>query len=224
MKLILIILFALAAFALLLYFMPFKMKIKVLRKENDDYIRFRVYTLYGLVHHTFELPSLDIVFVNNRPAIKYKAKLEKSKTNKLLKSISKIFSVDDFNHIKKYFRHDPVLLQRMVHYWSKKLFIKDFYLRLQYGFEDAALVALLYGAIWTLWGALLSIAENNFNFTTKELRLEPVFDRSVFNIEFSCIIKFKFGNIINTGIMVLKRVLERRKANKALNRDLNMNQ
>ena len=224
MKLTLIILAALAVFMLLLYFMPFKMKIKMLRKNNDDYIRFRVYTLYGLIHHTFELPSLDIVFVNNRPAIKYKAKLEKSKTNKLLKSISKIFSIDDFKNIKKYFRHDPILLRRLYQYWSKKLFIDDFCLKLQYGFEDAALVALLYGTIWTVWGTLISFAENNFNFTTKELSLIPVFDRSIFSIEFSCIIKFKFGNIINTGIMVLKRVLERKKAEKILSKNLNMNE
>lgn len=223
MKLFLIILFVATAFMLLLCLMPVKIKFKLLRKENDDYIRMRVYTLYGLIHHTFELPSLDIVFVNNRPALKYKAKLEKSKTNKLLKSVSKIFSVDDFNNIKKYFRHDSILLRQLYAYWSKKLLIRDFGLRLQYGLEDAALAAVLYGMGWTLLGTLVSAAENNFNFTTKELVIEPAFDRQLFAIEFSCIIKFKFGNIINTGIMVLKRVLERRKASQAPNKDLNMN-
>jgi uncharacterized protein YgfB (UPF0149 family) len=51
LKLFLIILLVVATFALLLYFMPVKIKLKMLIRDNEDEITLRVYTLYGLIHH-----------------------------------------------------------------------------------------------------------------------------------------------------------------------------
>lgn len=218
---LLIVLSVVVVIALLLFLMPISVKLKTIRKNEDDVIIVRLKTLYGLLNIKFELPKLDITFVNNRPALKYKAELESNKTSKLWKKVSKIFTADDFQNVKKYFHHDPVLLNRLKNYWSKKLHIEDFSFILKYGTSDAALTALLYGTAWTFLGTLLSIIDNNLNFKAKNILITPYFDKETFAVEFSCIIKFKFGNIINTGIMVLKRRRELKKAKHSVGNSLN---
>lgn len=191
-----------------------------IRRNEDDIVVIKVKTLYGIINLKFEIPFLDIVFINKKPALKYKADIESNKTNKLLKRISKIFSVDDFKNIKKYFRHDPIFLQQMKRYWSEKLSIIDFYLVLKYGTNDAALSALIYGALWTVLGTLLALMDNYLKFTTKDIRVIPCFDCETFKLEVSCIIKFKFGDIINTGIMLIRRRMQRKKTEQRLNNTL----
>jgi hypothetical protein len=200
--------------------MTIRIKLKTLRVNEDDIILIRVKTLYGLVNIKFEIPFLDIVFINNKPALKYKAEVESNKTSKLWKQISKIFTVDDFNNMKKFFHHDPVFLQMMKTYWSKKMNIYDFSFILKFGTNDAALTALIYGACWAIIGSLLAILSNNLNFNTKDIIITPYFNKESIDIEFSCIIKFKFGDIINTGIMLLRRRIQRRKIEQQLKNTL----
>jgi len=218
----LIVILLLAALAALLYVMPIRIKLKTIRKDKDDLILVRVKTLYGIVNIKFEVPLLDIVFVNNKPALKYKAEIESNRTSKLWKKISKIFTVDDFNNIKKYFHHDPVFLKMMKDYWSAKTSVYDFTFILKYGLSDAALSAVLYGLAWTVLGAIMAIAKNNLNLSIKHLIITPCFDKETFNVELSCIIKFKFGDIINTGIMVFRRRIQRRKIKQELKDNLNL--
>jgi hypothetical protein len=200
--------------------MTIRIKFKTIRVNEDDIVLVKVKTLYGIVNIKFEIPFLDIVFINGKPALKYKAEVESNKTSKLWKKISKIFTVDDFKNIKKYFRHDPVFIQKMKEYWSKKLVIYDFSLILKFGTNDAALTALIYGTCWAILGSVLAILSNNLRFNTKDIIITPYFDKEFIDVEFSCIIKFKFGDIINTGIMLFKRRIQQRKINEGLKETL----
>lgn len=216
LKAIIILLLVIVILSILFYLMPIKIKFKISRVKDDDIIIIRVKTLYGIVNVKFEVPLLDIVFVNNKLGLKYKAKVQSNKTNKLWKKLSKIFTVDDFKNIKKYFHHDPVFFQKMLDYWTNKLTIKDFSFILKYGTNDAAFTALLYGAIWAILGPVLALLSNNLRFSTKNIIITPHFDSEIINIEFSCIIKFKFGDIINTGIMLFRRRIQNRKIRQEL--------
>jgi hypothetical protein len=201
--------------------MPVRIKLKTVRRNNDDMISVKIKTLYGIMNVNFEVPLLDIVFVNNKPALKYKAKIESNKTSKLWKKVSKIFTVEDFQNLKKYFHHDPELLHQMKNYWMKRLAIYEFTFILKYGLSDAALAAILYGFAWAAIGPLLALLQNNLRFTIKDVTITPYFDRETFMAEFSCIIKFKFGDIINTGIMVLRRRAQRKRIEHGLKEKLN---
>lgn len=208
LKAFIMILIVIVFIAIMFYIMPIRIKFKTIRVKDDDIILIRVKTLYGIVNIKFEVPFLDIVFINNKLGLKYKAKVESNKTNKLWKKISKIFTVDDFKNIKRLFRPDHVLFRRMKDYWSKKLIINDFSFILKYGTSDAAFTALLYGTFWAIVGSVLAILNNNLRFNTKDIVITPYFDRETVNVEFSCIIKFKFGDIINTGIMLFRRRIQ----------------
>ncbi len=104
-----------------------------------------------------------------------------------------------------------MLLKKLKNYGSRKLSIHDFSLILTYGTEDAALSALIYGLLWGIIGSLLSILSNNLIFSTKDILITPYYNREEVNFEFSCIIKFKFGDIINTGIMLFRRNIQQKK-------------
>ena len=216
LRIFIILLIIIALISFLLYLMPIKIKFKSSRVEDDDIIIIRVKTLYGIVNVKFEVPFLDIIGVNNRLGIKYKAKVQSNKTNKLWKRFSKIFTAHDFKNIKRYFHHDPVFLHKMLDYWSEKLAIYNFSFIIKYGTNDAAFTALLYGTLWTILGPILAFLYNNLRFTTKDIIIIPYFDRETINIEFSCIIKFKFGDIINTGIMLFRRRIQRKEMKQEL--------
>lgn len=201
----LIVVLAIVLIAVLLYFMPIRIKLKTIRKDENDVIAIGLKTLYGILNLKFEVPFLDIVFVDGKLALKYKAEVESAKTSRLLKQFNKIFTAGDFQNIKKYFRGDKEFLHHVLTYWSRVLTVNDLSIIIKYGLTDAALAAWIYGAIWTVLGTILSLVKCNINATTKDIVVIPYFDRETFHIEFSCIIKFKFGNIINTGIMALKR-------------------
>lgn len=216
LKVLIIFLLIIAFISIAFYLMPIKIKFKTSRVKDDDIIIIRVKTLYGVVNMKFEVPFLDITFINNKLGLKYKARVESNKTNKIWKKISKIFTIDDFNNIKRFFHHDPVFFQKMIDYWSSKLIIKDFSFILKYGTNDAAFTALLYGVVWAILGSVLALLNNNLRFSTKDIIITPYFDNETINIEFSCIIKFKFGDIINTGIMLFRRRIQNRKIRQEL--------
>jgi hypothetical protein len=196
--------------AILFYFMPIKIKLKTVRVNDDDNVLITVKTLYGIVNLKFEVPFLKIVIIDNKLSLKYKAKVESNKTNRLLKRLSKTFTIGDFNNIKRFYAYDPEFFLRIKNYWFRNLIIDDFSLNLKYGTSDAAFTALLYGTLWGIFGSVLAILNNNLRFHSKDIVITPYFDRETFNIEFSCIIKFKFGDIINTGIMFFRRHKQRK--------------
>lgn len=210
LKAFIIILILIVFLAIMFYVMPIKIKLKTIRVKDDDTILIRIKTLYGIVNIKFEVPFLDIVFVDNKLSLKYKAKVVSNKTNKLWKKLSKVFTVDDFKNMKRFFHHDPVFFRKLRNYWSNRLIINDFSFILKYGTSDAAFTALLYGTFWAILGSILAIVNNNLRFSTKDIVITPYFDRETINIEFSCIIKFKFGDIINTGIMLFRRRIQRK--------------
>lgn len=205
LKFLIIAIGILVLFTIALISMPIVTNLKTMRDNEDDLMIIQIKTMYGIINMKFEVPMLDIVFVNNKPALKYKAEIESNRTSKLWKKVSKVLSINDINHMREYFKHDTILYHRLTNYWLKKLFIHDLSIVLKYGTSDAAFSALIYGAAWTILGALLTFLKCHLNLTTKDILVTPWFDKEGFNLEFSCIIKFKFGNIINTGIMVLKR-------------------
>lgn len=205
------ILLGIGIIGLLLYFMPIQIKLKIIRKKEDDLILIRYKSLYGILNLKFELPMLDIVFVNGKLSLKYKAEIESNKTNKLFKSFSKIFTPDDFQNIKRYFTGDKILLRRIVDYWLKHIVLRDLSIIIKFGLIDAALTAALCGVVWTLLGGMLSIMRSMLDMTTKNIVVAPIFDDEKLEAEISCIINFRLGDIINTGILVLKRHRELKK-------------
>lgn len=205
---IIYIIICLGLIGILLHFMPIQIKFKVIKKNEDDAIIVRLKTLYGLLNLKFELPMLDIVFIDGKLALKYRAELESNKTNKLFKRISKIFSTQDYNKVKKLFHHDPILINRLKKYWFRHIKLRELSLIFKLGMYDATMTALACGIIWTVLGTFLSILKANLDLTTKTLKISPIFDKEDFELEISCIINFRLGNIISTVIMVFKRSRE----------------
>ncbi len=220
---ILYILICLGLIGILLYFMPIQIKLKIIKRNEDDAIITRMRTLYGLLNLKFELPMLDIVFVNGKPALKYRAEVESNKTNKLFKRISKIFTVKDYYKIKKLFHHDAILLNTLKKYWFKHIKIRELSIMLKLGIYDATLTALTCGTVWAVVGTSLSIIKANLDLTTKAIEISPVFDKEGFELETSCIINFRLGNIINTVIIVFKRSKEIKKKSLSQEAPLNVN-
>lgn len=215
------ILIGLVLIGYLIYIMPIQIKIKFIRKNEDDVFLLRYKSLYGLLNLKFELPMFDIVFVDGKPSLKYRAQVGSNKTNKIFKRISKIFTKSDIDNLKKYFRHDPVLLSRLKRYWFKHMNIRSLSIILKFGLINATVTAMLCGITWSILGTVLAILKNNLDVTTKDIKVAPIFDKEAIETEFSCIINFRLGDIINTGIMVLKRRREIKKKKAASEKQVN---
>ena len=196
----------------LIYFMPIKINIKTIKKNEDDVLIIRPSLLYGIINLKFEFPYLNLVIENLKPKLEYDAQLETNKSGNVLKKKEKKFSIEDFKKLYKYYLKNKEFFTLYYTFMKSKYKVRDFNLIVRFGTDDVALTAYLYGVAWIALGSLLSFASNIFNMEFEKIKIEPVFDKTIFKMEFNCIIMWKMGHIINTGIKIAWVMLKRKLA------------
>lgn len=66
----------------------------------------------------------------------------------------------------------------------------------RFGAENAALTALLTGAIYGLYGSAVSVLSHFLEVRNVNIEVKPVYNRFYFDFRFQCILKFKIANAI----------------------------
>lgn len=109
-------------------------------------------------------------------------------------------------HIRTYLyafdRAKPWLKMSFKH-TSKNLKLKQVYLEIEQGTGDAALTAVLHGAVWSILGSMNSILSNTFNVEWKKINTIANFSNKLLKIEFNCIFCIRIANIIYVAITLL---------------------
>ncbi len=75
-----------------------------------------------------------------------------------------------------------------------------FYLKGIYGFGDPAYTAISYGIIWSI----LSVIISSFKIKEPVIKLTPDCNHKLFEMHIESIFSITIGNIIRTGIFILK--------------------
>lgn len=205
-----IYLLILLGIVLLVAFMPIRMIITTVQRNNNQLIVIKVKSFYGLLNLKFEIPYMDLIIKGIRPALQFNAKLETGTGKKLIDK-NKILTLFEGNKIIKFYKASPISFNKLMKYTLRKTKIKDFFLNFTLGTEDAYYTALLYGVLWSIIGSIVSLRTNKINMTIQDISIIPAFDKKTFQYELSCIITIKAGHIIIVGIKALPVLLNARK-------------
>jgi len=168
------------------------------KKLNDnDVIIAHLSTFYGIIRYKIEMPLSDFISkINNN--------IEKFKHRSIKRSETKPKNFFDFFDIIENFTSTYKLYKKSTDYLIKKIYIKDFSINIEYGFNDAYIAAICYGFFYILITNFLIYIQSFMNLHVKDIMIKPEFNKEVLNMEFNCIIGIKIGHIISALKMFIK--------------------
>lgn len=207
MNLIWYIFFFFIAMILLLIFSQVRIHILINKQKKNDYIQLDFYLFYNLIKFKKKIPV--ILFESFSEGIKFKSesdilgtsddntkkdritpdkyKLWRKQFNRLIRNVDNLHQI-----IKGFLRHVYLDLYK----WESVV-----------GTGDAMHTGLVAGFIWTGKGIILALTSNYVVFTKKpDISVKPVFNKKVYNSKFECILRFRVGYVILTGISLLLRL------------------
>lgn len=188
---------------LLLYLMPVTISIEVKRVKEDDNITIGVRTLYGLLKLKSEIPFLELILKNGRPAVKYKVEVADNKRSRLFARFTKLFSLTEGGDILRLLRAHKRRILSALKYIVMKTEVREFDLKFTLGTGDAASTGILYGAAWIVIGGIMSLTRSCMYISRPSIVVVPIFNKAELHVDFNCIIRMRTGHIINTGIRVI---------------------
>lgn len=201
--LIVIIVLIILILFILLYIMPLKIQIfyKLINKSNELEIYFK--TMYGLINYKIDIPYLKMK-LGDKPGIKYKINLEGTKNKEDIVNNKKKLSIEEF---KKSINRSKITYEKyknVIKYFINKVFIKELKLNTEYDFEDAAVTGITAGILHSIESNILLWILKYKKIENYRFNINPLFKQeNIIHINFSCIIQFKLGHIINGSIKSL---------------------
>ena len=140
--------------------------------------------------------------------------------NKKLKIKKPSEKVLESNRIMHFIKSIKIRDLRLIIYKISKLKLKPILIlntKLEYGLDDAALVAILYGTIHSVYGFMYLLLRNFVKVKNIDFKVTPHFEESDFNMEILSIIYMNLAKIIYMAFMMsicLARIsIKRRKRN-----------
>jgi len=191
---------------LLVIFSEVKIHILINKQRKNDYVQLNFFLFYNLIKFNKKIPV--IVFESFSEGIKYKSESNISGASDTNAKKDRV-TPEKFKLWKKQFSR---LIRNVdnLHLVIKR-FLKHVYLDLYkwesiVGTGDAMHTGLVAGFIWTSKGIILALTANYVVFTKKPIIfVKPIFNKQVYNSRFECILRFRVGYLILTGISLLLR-------------------
>lgn len=182
---------------LTLYIMPVNISISIKNYNSNVRITLGLKTLYGLLNLETGIHVLKLTFENGKPIIKYESEVAEGERSLHLK-------IRDLLRKYEYKRN---IVDSPLKHIIKKILIKNFYLKLGMGTDDAAMTGVLYGTAWIIIGSIMTLTGSHVKIKAPRIVIVPVFGRVSLSIDFSCIIRIKTGHIINAGIRAIPALI-----------------
>lgn len=191
---------------LLLWLIVFVVEIKAvidyIRNEGNEWIKFVFYTRHGILRYEYKVP------LAKKEGDKVKFKLVKGQAKEMQGGSEKNEKLMPFDILKKYISartyikdHKSLFLD-VIRYLDKKNIHVELSLRLKQGTGDAALTGIACGLIWSAAGIITSYISRYLKVFSEKIEVTPCFDKSIFEVDASCIFHVRLVNII----VVLKKI------------------
>ena len=88
-------------------------------------------------------------------------------------------------------------------YMKTKIIVNNFSVRTRVGTGNAAATALASGGFYTAFHLITLHLQNYYRLGKQKLKVIPYFNGPLFDLDLDCIINFKIGHIIITGIKII---------------------
>lgn len=204
MKWLFLISAVLIAVLLLLIFTKIRVHFSYKRVQKDDQIHMKMSAWYGLLHYTLKVPvikkdaeatALIVDKEESMPNETKKESTEKITAEELLNGLSDLLTL--IHHI--------VGLHRIIRNFLGKIQVKDFTWHSVVGTKYAAQTGILTGNCWILKGSIIGLLTTYLNFRVMPIyTITPDFYQKQANTSISCILEFRIGQAILTGIKLLR--------------------
>jgi len=192
---------------LILYLMPIEISTNIEKHSNNVKIALGLKTLYGLLNINTEIPVFKLTFENGKPVLKYKVEVANKERSRLLAGFSKLLTIEEGESLYRIYKKNKDIISPPLKYLTKKISVRDLYLKLGMGTGDAAATGLLYGTAWIAVGNIMALTGSYVNIKKPRIIISPIFDSVRLSLDFSCIIRMKTGHIINAGIRVIPALI-----------------
>lgn len=98
---------------------------------------------------------------------------------------------------------------RPVRFFRRRLVVRQVDIHAEIGGFDAMQSALLAGFGWSAVGVLLSQVSRlvTLDPAVPRVRIDPIFAGPAFRLDVDCIVRYRLGNIIVTGVWILSRLI-----------------
>lgn len=191
MNLLVIFILAFLVLVITILFINLKLGFEYVYNEHEQKLLLTVYFFNNLKKVVQVLPQ-------NKELKEKKIKTKKSRKSK------QAFKVNDYQLLRK-----VIYVLRVT--FRRTLKIKDFNLYVKIGTDDPADTALIYGALWSIAGALSTYFFSRYKPKNKKISIVADFNKETFNVVFNCIFNIRIVNIIRVGIIFLKWYIKNRK-------------
>ena len=187
---------------LIIFVVEIKAAIDYIRNEGDEWIKFAFYTRNGLLRYEYKVP------LEKKEGDRVKFKLVKGQAKEMHGGSGKNKKLMPFDIFKKYLStrtyikdHKSLFLD-IIRYLNKKDIHAELNIRLKQGTGDAGLTGIACGLIWSAAGILTSYLSRYLKVSSKKIKITPYFNKSIFEVDASCIFHVRLVNII----VVLKKI------------------
>lgn len=92
-----------------------------------------------------------------------------------------------------------------IDYMKTKIKVSNFSIRTRVGTGNAAATALASGGFYTVFHLITLHLQNYYHLGKQKLKVIPYFNGPLFDLDFDCIINFKIGHIIITGMKMIQK-------------------
>lgn len=175
--------------------MPIQIKILYRLNNKNNEFMIETVTFFGLLHS-----KIDQSFLEEKLG-HMKSKMEKAK--KLTEKKDK-YIIHKFKKISYRTRIFCETYKKAIQYILNKIRINQLHFNVKYDLEDAAITGVIFGILHALQSNMLIWILKYKKIPNCECNITPLFQQqNVIYIDFSCIIQFKLGHIINGSIKSL---------------------
>ncbi len=184
-------------FIVLLCFLMVLLKIQVEIKiiiRNGQNFSFVIFRLLRLIRLRMNL-SID---QDGKRLISLSLRRTKSGTEK------KASVEQAWNYIKKMLNFYTGNIDQ-INFMKSRVKINNLYIRTRIGTGDASATALSVGGFYAFFSFLIHHLNEYYHFQKWKLDVLPYFQGSLFDLNLDCIINFKIGHIIITGLKMLTK-------------------
>ncbi|SHI34594.1 DUF2953 domain-containing protein [Propionispora hippei] len=210
---------------------PLYLQLCYRRNASDDYILVTVYAVYRLLHYSMKIPALQLEkegqvwptaeVVKGQESVDSDPGREQIFVKRFIERY--VLHPSRLRHVLEEIRKHFIVYRRVMNALIGKLTCVHLTWRTRYGLEDAALVGILYGVIWSGKSLLLKRLGQRVAFSSRPVvALTPIQGSSLWEIDFDCIFTLKLGNLITAiGMMVYIMAKEERHSGRTSDTRLN---
>jgi len=194
-------------------FLRINIKIDVQQTNKDFDAKITVQTIAKFIRYTIKIPAIDLD--EESPSVVFKEEGEgvgpEQQQKKKISVNEFIRLIEDFKKVLK----DTIDLYKIVEWFLAKSELTEFEWDTQLGLGDAAETGTGCGLVWMVKGSSVGLLSHYMRLVDEpKINVNPSFQELLIATRFRCMVSFRVGYAIHTGLKILKHRKKRNKKNK----------